>query len=252
MTIPTTMLDRLRIASPCPIAWDSMVGGDHTRFCQHCNLHVYNISALSQRQAEELLANTEDRLCARLYRRADGTVLTQDCPVGWRAVKRRAAFVAGAALTALLSLFPGVNAQTKTKGRKGESCVNQLTIKRAAAQGKLGPLAGTITDATGAVIVNAHVTVINEKTKERQTAPTDEEGNFKFTALTTGSYTLKVEMQGFKSLTLKNLNLNAEEAVRLTVLLEIDGEQVLVGIVAYDDPTERVLKIEGITIRYEE
>ena len=44
---------------------------------------------MSRTEAENLLTNSEGRLCVRFFRRADGTILTQDCPVGWRAVKAR-------------------------------------------------------------------------------------------------------------------------------------------------------------------
>ena len=38
--------DHLRIASPCPANWDQMSGDDCVRFCDLCNLHVYNIELL--------------------------------------------------------------------------------------------------------------------------------------------------------------------------------------------------------------
>jgi TonB family protein len=66
-----------------------MEGNDKVRFCEQCQLDVYNISAMSSDQAEELLLGKDHakRLCIRLYRRADGTVLTQDCPIGLRKVQ---------------------------------------------------------------------------------------------------------------------------------------------------------------------
>jgi hypothetical protein len=69
-------LDHLHIASPCPAGWEQMTGDDRVRFCQLCNLNVYNISRMSRKEAEALIANAERRICARLYRRADGTVIT--------------------------------------------------------------------------------------------------------------------------------------------------------------------------------
>ena len=68
------------------------------RFCGECKLNVYNLSAMGRDEAEQLVRNTEKRLCVRFYQRDDGTVLTQDCPVGLRAIVRRArARVAAAA-----------------------------------------------------------------------------------------------------------------------------------------------------------
>ena len=63
-----------------------MSGDDRVRFCDLCNLHVYDISRLSRKEAEALITKTEGRICARVYRRTDGTVITKDCPVGLRAM----------------------------------------------------------------------------------------------------------------------------------------------------------------------
>jgi hypothetical protein len=62
--------------------WSDMTGDDTRRFCHHCNLHVYNIAALTSAEAETLITRAEGRFCAQLFRRADGTVITKDCPAG--------------------------------------------------------------------------------------------------------------------------------------------------------------------------
>jgi hypothetical protein len=58
-------------------------------------------------EAENLLLNVEGRLCVRFYRRADGTVLTQDCPVGWKALKRKVSRAATAAFSFVVGIFGG-------------------------------------------------------------------------------------------------------------------------------------------------
>jgi hypothetical protein len=73
---------------------------DRVRFCQQCQLHVYNLSAMNTAEARALVAKSEGRLCARMYRRADGSVITQDCPVGVAALRRRT----GRALAACLAV----------------------------------------------------------------------------------------------------------------------------------------------------
>jgi hypothetical protein len=62
--------------------WSDMNGDDSRRFCHHCNLHVYNIAALTRAEAESLITRAEGRVCAQLFRRADGTIITKDCPAG--------------------------------------------------------------------------------------------------------------------------------------------------------------------------
>jgi hypothetical protein len=106
----TLSLDQVRIASPCPRQWADMApadasGQDRVRHCSDCDLNVYNLSNMRREEAEELLrAHTGGRLCAGFYRRADGTILTRDCPVGLRAVRVRtvAAWARIAAAVAIL------------------------------------------------------------------------------------------------------------------------------------------------------
>lgn len=85
----TNPLDSIKVASPCAADWEAMVGNNRQRHCGDCQLDVYNLSGMTKNEAENLIINAEGRLCARFYRRADGTVITKDCPVGWAAVKKR-------------------------------------------------------------------------------------------------------------------------------------------------------------------
>ena len=78
-----------------------MLGSERKRYCGECKLNVYNLSGMSKTEAENLIMNAEGRLCVRFYKRADGSVLTQDCPVGWARVKQRTK----AYVTALASLI---------------------------------------------------------------------------------------------------------------------------------------------------
>lgn len=108
MQTRTNPLDHVKVAAPCPADWERMTGDDRRRFCHQCNLNVYNLSGMTRREAESLVANAEGRLCVRYFRRADGTILTSNCPVGLRALRRRASRVARAALSALLTFLAGV------------------------------------------------------------------------------------------------------------------------------------------------
>lgn len=83
-------LDDVRIASPCKMAWADMTGGDRVRHCAACQKNVFNLSGMKRHEAIELLRATEGKICARFYRRKDGTVLTADCPVGVALLARKA------------------------------------------------------------------------------------------------------------------------------------------------------------------
>lgn len=101
-------LHKVRVAAPCNASWDAMVGNDRARFCGQCNLHVYNLSSMSRSEAESFVARSEGRTCVRFFRRADGSILTENCPVGLRALRRRLSSVSRAVASALLSFLAGL------------------------------------------------------------------------------------------------------------------------------------------------
>lgn len=104
----TSPLEGVRVAAPCPADWDKMVGDERVRYCGQCSLHVYNLSGMTKPETEGLVANAEGRLCVRYYKRADGSILTRNCPVGLRALKQRVSRIAGAALSAVIGFFAGL------------------------------------------------------------------------------------------------------------------------------------------------
>jgi hypothetical protein len=101
-------LDHIKIASPCSADWDEMLGDTRKRFCTDCKLNVYNLSEMTQKEAERFLFEAEGRVCVRLYKRQDGAVITQDCPVGWAAIKRKVSRVATAIFSLVVSFFGGI------------------------------------------------------------------------------------------------------------------------------------------------
>lgn len=98
-------LDGIAVASPCTVSWEGMTGDDQVRHCGSCRLNVYNLSEMTRAEAESLVRNREGRLCVRFYRRADGTVITRDCPVGLRAIRRRMALAWSAAAAMFVAMF---------------------------------------------------------------------------------------------------------------------------------------------------
>ena len=110
MSFVNDPLGNVRVASPCPANWNEMIGDGRKRYCGACKLNVYNLSGMTRADAEDLLRSSEGRLCVRFYRRADGTILTQDCPVGWAKVKQRVSKVAAAAFSIFTGFFGGVAA----------------------------------------------------------------------------------------------------------------------------------------------
>ena len=82
---------------------------------------------------------------------------------------------------------------------------------------------GTVTDSTGGVIPGASVTVVHETTDEATTRLTDEIGNYEFTGLPPGIYTLTADMPGFEVGTYSNVELAAGQEVLRNFTLEISA-----------------------------
>ena len=91
-------LDRIDIATPCSADWNQMKGDARVRHCGDCRLDVFNISEMTRAEAVQLIAGRAGRLCIRLYRRADGTLITADCWERLRAARRRGVWAFAAAL----------------------------------------------------------------------------------------------------------------------------------------------------------
>jgi hypothetical protein len=125
-------LDTISVASPCTASWDAMKGDDRTRFCGQCSQHVYNISELTKNEAEALIEEHEGKMCARYFKRFDGTIMTKDCPVGWAAIKRRTLLIGGAAAAIVIAFFSfftlGVLAAVVGNARAGGRIPNPIQV----------------------------------------------------------------------------------------------------------------------------
>src|SRR5437660_5089748 len=100
--------DRLKnvsVAAPCSVDWDTMIGDERVRFCGQCQLNVYNLSAMPRAEAQAFVARTEGRLCVRFYRRKDGSIMTDNCPVGLRALRRRVQRIRKAVASSVLGFL---------------------------------------------------------------------------------------------------------------------------------------------------
>jgi Carboxypeptidase regulatory-like domain len=102
----------------------------------------------------------------------------------------------------------------------------------AGAQSVSGTILGTVTDASGAVIANAKVTIVNEGTGLTRTVTADQNGDFTAPALPTGSYTITSEMSGFKTVALSNIHVGVDQRVRIDIKLEVGAMTESVSIQA--------------------
>ena len=84
-------LELVQVQEPCTVPWSSMKGDERIRRCELCRKDVYNLSGMTRAQAELLLDGSQEKLCVRMVRRADGTVMTSDCTRDRTRALRRAA-----------------------------------------------------------------------------------------------------------------------------------------------------------------
>jgi hypothetical protein len=96
--------------------------------------------------------------------------------------------------------------------------------------GSTGALEGTVSDASGAVIPNATVTLTSADTGQVRTSTTGADGTYRFSLLTPGTYNLKIAATGFKNGEFKDVKINVTETPVFNEKLEVGGatEQVTV------------------------
>lgn len=73
------ILDNLKQVQHCPAKWSEMEGDERVRFCSICQKNVYSVANMTREEAEQAVMQAGGRLCMRMYRRPDGTILTRDC-----------------------------------------------------------------------------------------------------------------------------------------------------------------------------
>jgi hypothetical protein len=108
----TPFLDAITIASPCMESWHGMTGDERARYCKRCRLHVYNLSAMTRSEAETLLQKKEGQACVRFYERADGTVLTRECPGSVASLQRLFVMTAAGLASFAVLLFAMILSST--------------------------------------------------------------------------------------------------------------------------------------------
>ncbi len=88
------------------------------------------------------------------------------------------------------------------------------------AQSNTSRVTGTVTDATGAVVPGANVTLKNEETGVTQTQMTTDAGLYAFASIPVGLYTIAVERTGFKTVQLPNNRLLVNTPLNIDVTME--------------------------------
>lgn len=236
-------VNNLRVASPCSVGWETMSGDERVRRCHSCELNIYNISKMTKVEVEDLITKRESRVCIRLYKRADGTVLTKDCPVGFRAYQKRAARFAGAALATILGLFSVSFGQKEDKKTVDAS---KVKIVRVINQNSESVLSGEILDLQGALIPGTELKLYKKGEKKVFKVISNGEGNYIFKKIPSGKYILEANLSGFKTQKIVNLRINDGE--NLSMNIELQPLSVVVGIF-FEEPLIDTTS-SGITTKF--
>jgi hypothetical protein len=98
-----------------------------------------------------------------------------------------------------------------------------------------GTVSGTVSDSTGAVIVGARVELKNNGTGVNRTTQTNGAGIYRFDAVDLGSYSLKIDMNGFKQFAITDLGIEANRTATLDATLEVGVGEMTVEVSASTD-----------------
>jgi len=98
-----TQLENLQLARPCPIKLDGLDPAEKENFCQSCKKTVYNLSVMPTDEAEALLVEKGGKGCFMFVRTDDGRIITDNCPLWLRPLRKYARMAA--AVSSLIAIW---------------------------------------------------------------------------------------------------------------------------------------------------
>jgi len=209
---------QVRIASPCHVEWDSMIGNDRMRFCEHCQLTVHNVDRASRKQIKRLVVRSKGRLCVN-YRQPVPQILPT--PILYK-IGRRTSVIAASAFSATLSISSAVAGATLKQTSLPHEVAFSTRVNEYVSASGSGKLYGFVFDPNGAVITGASVTLTNAETGDLSYSYTNGSGEYRFEGITPGTYHLKINPQkGFSTSDVPNIVIRADDNNRIDQTLSI-------------------------------
>jgi ankyrin repeat protein/carboxypeptidase family protein len=247
-------VDQMRVKNPCSASWDAMVGNDQFRFCEHCNLGVYNLAQMTRKEVERLIAKSNGRLCVRYQRRPGGSVQTLPAKQKLHRIARRASQFAASTFSATLAVTGGTLSQSEIV-----AAVRPVALRLDSTHLLGGVVVGIVKDQNGAVVTSASVNLTSDQKALSFYSSVSMSGEFRFEGLQPGMYSLRIEAPGFASLEPGSFYVAEDTELRLDQTLEVatiqefvdveGGEQLVVtstggaiAIVAPSDPFIRAVQ----------
>ena len=107
-----------------------------------------------------------------------------------------------------------------------------VSVSAAWSQESRATVLGRVTDASGAVIQAASITILNQETGVTARTETNQEGNYISSFLIPGTYRITAEKTGFKSLVRSRVTLSVNDRVELNLTLEVGSQAESVTVTA--------------------
>jgi hypothetical protein len=120
-------------------------------------------------------------------------------------------------------------------------------ISAVAQVSELSTLRGTVTDATGAVMPNVKVTVVDQSTNSVRTVLTDSSGDFEVPGIKGGTYSVSAEKAGFNKSVVGDVFIMSAQQKRVDIQLQVGASASQVTISA----AAEVIQTEGGSIAAE-
>jgi ankyrin repeat protein len=220
-----------------------MAGNDQVRFCQHCNLHVNDLSQMTRTEALRLVTRSRGRLCVRYVRTAGGEILTRESQM-LHQLGGRVSRIAAGAFAAAISISTAA-AQSSSEVRQPPAAAKVLSVVPEGAG-----VSGVVTDPNGAVVPGATITLVNRRTNQISTYTTKDDGAYKFSLLEAGRYSLEARAASFND-GLEIMTLETSEIMTRDITMripdiiaevEVKEPVALQGMVVISEPYNPLIK----------
>src|SRR5579859_2316011 len=115
-------------------------------------------------------------------------------------------------------------------------CAVLLCVSGVRSQQNTADILGTVTDTSGAVVPGATVTLTNIGTNVSQTTQSSGTGDYTFTLVQVGNYSIKVQAAGFKTYLAPSLSVSAGDRARMDAKMEVGTQTQTVEVQASSTP----------------
>jgi hypothetical protein len=109
-------------------------------------------------------------------------------------------------------------------------CILLISATPASAQQTLGGITGTVTDASGAVLAGATITLVGDQTQYTRTQTTTDTGSYLFSNLPIGSYTLTFSHDAFETQKVPSITVQADRTLTVNAALKVGSVSTTVTV----------------------